>query len=305
MCRLAALPPGSTPSQAYDLLKSLEQNNKDGVGVGYFKDGVPVAKKYPVSVTEALKGKLDLFSHMPHDGWTIIHTRLGTHGDQLERNTHPFIIGDYIFCHNGVWSDSALARVVLDEVKWQGETDSEVAGYLMNKWGPEKFADRIKSGGVFMGIHSSGELHIVKNYGDLEIVAYDKGDSSEHPEGRVVLASEFLSSDIKSEARHCELGVWKFLADGKVKKMCGTREKWNGKTYDWGRHQRGGRTSSDEEFEMYSSYAAARSYNSSPCQTVIPFSSIGSKQNKKVVERSLNLWSLDPDDFELAIIDPS
>ncbi len=303
MCRLAALPPGTSPDAAYSLLKTLEQYNKDGVGVGYYdNENRPVTKKYPISVSEALALRVDLFSHMPHTGWTIMHTRLGTHGQKAVQNTHPFVIGNYIFCHNGTWNDDRLARHIIsgfDNYKWEGQTDSEVAGYLFNQWGPELFTANIPFGGVFMGLHNSGELHICKSTGDLELLHTEPNDVGLIPTGKVVVASEFDDS-VYEGARECDFGQHLFNADGTVKSMPKPKEKvkWFGYPahgYGYGGRQRGYPTEDEFQHALDHYEKGQNTANSSPVQTVL-----FPHKDSKV---SADFWSLDPDNFQVVLVD--
>ena len=78
------------------------------------------------------------------------------HGKNLKENTHPFVVGDWFFIHNGIWSEHELVRLAIsNQVTMEGDTDSEVAAHFWNIIGPKKFAEKVDFSGVFMGLHRS------------------------------------------------------------------------------------------------------------------------------------------------------
>lgn len=209
MCRLVALPPGTSPETAHELVTAFVKGNDDGVGEAYVVKGEFKLNKYPYSYNEAVTKRDKLFSHMPYDGWTIAHVRLATAGGNTWNNTHPFIKGDTAVCHNGVFYSHSLIRAALGgSVKWSGECDSEVAAYLYNKLGPETFYKEMPhSGSVFLGLKRDGSLSAVKlGSGDLKV--YRKEDDT------FILASEFPFRRPWSEYRDTQEGVLKLDKDG-------------------------------------------------------------------------------------------
>ena len=132
MCRLAAFPPMFPRDKALEVLHRIEGSNTDGIGSAYVKNGEFVVDKYPVGITQLETKYNEFLSHMPYDGWTIAHMRAASHGEVCDRNTHPFITQnkEWCICHNGVWSDYKITKMVLKSVckiDFNGETDSEVA----------------------------------------------------------------------------------------------------------------------------------------------------------------------------------
>lgn len=191
MCRLAAFPPGTMREAALAVLTKFLGCNTDGTGEAYVQDGKFVQHRYPYSMERVIKEGAPFLSHMPYDGYTIAHLRQATHGENEESNTHPFIKGDWAICHNGVFSAAEPMRIALyGLVEFEGETDTEVCAHLFAKHGPEKFSKVIKSGGVYLGLHRSGGVAVVKTTGDLEI--------KKTPQG-LLLASAFYGeySDIQ------------------------------------------------------------------------------------------------------------
>ena len=284
MCRLAAFPPGTTYPEAVRIATSLEGHNIDGVGTAHVLNGQFIIKKFPITLSSAIEKKLDLFSHMPHAGWTVLHTRLATHGDKKDENTHPFEIGDYAFAHNGVWSDSEICRFALEgHHKFIGETDSEVAGYFFNRFGPDLFAKRVTRGGVFFGLHRNGELHIVKTYGDLQVSSCEGHEFVDKPKGLCVLASELTTDDVdRDQVYDVDTGVIKMAPDGTAKEWGATiRKSWK------------------SNYNGYSSYLPfAKGYRSDDHSDHRDKS-----ETKKIItnsgqeSRSINFWQLDPSNY--------
>lgn len=206
MCRMLAVPPFFSRKEAIDILLDFQAENKDGVGYAYVEDGEFVVRKYPYSLSKALRKQKDFLRHMPYDGWTIVHLRAGTHGENKIENTHPFVVNDWCICHNGVWSDYKLARAMMKDVPFVGDTDSEVAAHVINHLGPTKFVETVEYGGVYLGLKKDGSLFTIKTTGQLEMV---------HKNGKVVIASEF---DEKSYPKRFEslYGWAHFDADGKL-----------------------------------------------------------------------------------------
>jgi predicted glutamine amidotransferase len=171
MCRLAAFPPGFSRVDALSILQEMEGMNRDGVGsVHVNQEGKFEGHRYPGSLTSLLVSKQgeQFLSHMPHNGWTIAHLRMSTHGGVAKENTHPFTAGEWCVAHNGCWSDSDTARLLLEKaVRFAGETDSEVAAHVLNVVGPKRFAFRIY-GGVFLALNRTGHLWVLKTSGLLE-----------------------------------------------------------------------------------------------------------------------------------------
>lgn len=110
----------------------------------------------------------DFLSHMPHKGWTIVHLRAASHGAKSITNTHPFVAGPWAIAHNGVWSEYNIVKLALSPfVKFEGDTDSEVAAHLFNLAGPKEFTTTIDSGGVWLALNRNGALHVSKTSGLL------------------------------------------------------------------------------------------------------------------------------------------
>lgn len=186
MCRLSAFPPGFKKDEALEILKDFERSNTDGVGYTYIKDGKFNIRKWPTSLSKVVNRNKNFLVHMDGNqtSWTIVHLRAATHGHNSYENTHPFIVGGWAICHNGVWSDHKIARLVLEKTnKFYGETDSEVAANLINLIGPKKFAEEIDFGGVYLALNADGSLWAVKTSGQLAI--------SQMENGKNILASDF------------------------------------------------------------------------------------------------------------------
>ena len=281
MCRLAAFPPGTTFPEAMELAKTLEGHNVDGVGTAHVVDGQFVVKKFPIPLSQAIEKRLDLFNHMPHDGWTILHTRLATHGDKTDKNTHPFEIGDYAFAHNGVWGESEICRFALQgHVTFNGETDSEVAGYFFNLLGPDRFAKSIMRGGVFLGLHRSGELHVVKTYGDLQFASTTEEVYVDKPKGCLLIASEIKTKRVSGDdVREVDTGIIKMGKDGTVISITSNVRK------PWNRYE--------TQSNYQSNYLPFAGYGGRVVRDVRDSSTVVKTNGKASVE----FWSLDPNNY--------
>lgn len=184
MCRLAAFPPGFSREAALEILKNFENNNVDGTGAAWVNHGKFVVEKYPKSLTKVLRRHKGFLDHMPHNGWTIAHLRAASHGKISVPNTHPFIAGNFVVCHNGVFSEYKVVKLALgNRTKFLGETDSEAATHLISTVGPKRFAENIDFSGVFLALNIRGDLWAIKTSGQLEIEPL-KGE-------RTLLASTF------------------------------------------------------------------------------------------------------------------
>ena len=218
MCRLAAFPPGFPRNEALEILANFENKNTDGTGSACVREGKLVVDKWPRAFSAVIKTK-PFLAHMPYNGWTLAHLRAGSHGDNKPENTHPFIVGPWAFIHNGIWSDYSVVKLALSrQVKFEGDTDSEVAAHLWTIAGPKKFSEAIDFGGVFMGLNRDGHLWVVKASGDLEIFALRKE--------RVLMASEFDRQKYEGqvEALH---GWYHFGPDGKYIAHKENKQSWN------------------------------------------------------------------------------
>jgi hypothetical protein len=210
MCRLAAFPPGFDKEDAIKMMATYGEYNKDGVGIAYVKDGEIVVKKWASSWESLEKNKVDVFAHMPYDGWTIAHVRAATHGLKTMVNTHPFIKGDWAVCHNGIYSGHRVARALLSETGsiFTGETDSEAGAELINKFGPKRFpAFAGEHDGTWLALNKNGELYVVVTGGACDI--------SKIPgtKGQILVASSMTGDNVKT----VESGWLRFGSNGRLK----------------------------------------------------------------------------------------
>jgi len=209
MCRLAAFPPNFPRQEAIDILRSFAAYNEDGVGYVFSNHNKFNVVKSPKSFTKVLRRNHNFLEHMPYDGWTVAHLRAASHGVNVEENTHPFVAGAWAVVHNGIWSEYSAVKLALENrVKFKGETDSEVAAYLLAIAGPKKFAATIDGGGVFLALHRSGNLHVAKTSGDLSFFPWKE---------KILLASELPMLKYR-EAKEAQLGWFMFNSGGQLVK---------------------------------------------------------------------------------------
>jgi hypothetical protein len=183
------------------------------------ENGKFVVDKWAKPLGWVLNNRPKFLSHMPYSkGWTIVHLRAASHGNNSQENTHPFIIGPWAFIHNGIWTEHNMVRLALSKmVQMKGETDSEVAGNFWNIIGPKKFAEVVEYSGVFMGLHKNGNLWVAKTSGDLEIKAL--------PHKQILLASEL--NPVSYEGKVDGLNGWyHFSPEGKHIKNKENVSRW-------------------------------------------------------------------------------
>ena len=162
MCRVCALPPGTTKEAAMEIMENFYVGNEDGTGSVYVKDGKFVIHKWGLGFETVKKRNLPLFDHMPYPGWTLAHVRAASHGGKTTQNAHPFAKGDWALVHNGIFYDYAPVKAVLSTLTgFDGQTDSEVALAMWNQIGKEKFKKVIGHSGVFMFLKRNGQLKVV------------------------------------------------------------------------------------------------------------------------------------------------
>ncbi|MCX7955677.1 MAG: class II glutamine amidotransferase [Patescibacteria group bacterium] len=105
--------------------KKLSEENPDGWGIGYYKNGqaeihkeglkeVGEREKYNLERVKSVKSKI-----------IISHVRKATHGDKSTINAHPFVCKNWIFAHNGSVNKDCLKKD-LENCSPKGETDSEI-----------------------------------------------------------------------------------------------------------------------------------------------------------------------------------
>lgn len=242
MCRLAAFPPNYPRAAALNILRDFEAQNTDGTGYTYIKDGKFVTRKWPTSFSKLIRNGKGLLAHMPHPGWTIAHLRAASHGGNTMQNTHPFEIGkDWAICHNGVWSEYSVAKLALSKYeKFIGETDSEVAGHLINNIGPKKFARSLNDCGVYLALNIDGSLWVIKTNGDLVLNTLKNE--------QVLIASEL--SYQKFEEQRGALDGWYHFDEKGFYKSNKVNTPW---------YMKNGQDTRDSNF--YSNYNAAIPYS--------------------------------------------
>jgi hypothetical protein len=214
MCRLACFPPKTSQAEALEILLEMEgTKNIDGVGCAYIDaNGKFVCQKWAVSLSKIIEDGIPFMQHMAgegHNGWTIAHVRAMSRGAIAIKNTHPFIIDDkWAFAQNGTWNDYSVVKLALSKtVKFEGETDTEVAGHLFSIAGPREFCGAIDNAGVFLGLRKDGSLYIVKTSGLLEF--------NEFPDKRILAASD-LKQITYPQSETVQAGWYYFNKSGKL-----------------------------------------------------------------------------------------
>lgn len=212
MCRLAAFPPHFPQDKALEILLEMEgTNNVDGVGSAYVgADGKFVVQKWPTSLSKIMEKGTPFLEHMAgegYNGWTIAHLRAASHGVVAMKNTHPFVINDqWAFMQNGTWNDFDIVKLALSKtVKFEGETDTEVAGHLFAIGGAKAFCQVMGQVGVCIGLRKDGALYVVKTSGLLEM--------DELPNKSCVAASDLKRGEFP-KAENVQFGWYYFSKNG-------------------------------------------------------------------------------------------
>jgi len=188
-------------------LKSLEYRGYDSAGVAYVIDEqVEIVKeKGKVSILEE---KLDL------DKLSLVgigHTRWATHGEANTLNSHPHSVGKVTIVHNGIIENyNELKKELIKKgVKFQSETDSEVACALINQLyeegkEPLEILNSLKD--LFKGAYALGILF----HDDLDKLYFIK----EHSPLIIALKGQehYLASDLPAVLKYTNQQI--ILEDG-------------------------------------------------------------------------------------------
>jgi len=188
-------------------LKSLEYRGYDSAGVAYVIDEqVEIVKeKGKVAILEE---KLDL------DKLSLVgigHTRWATHGEANTLNSHPHSVGKVTIVHNGIIENyNELKKELIKKgVKFQSETDSEVACALINQLyeegkEPLEILNSLKD--LFKGAYALGILF----HDDLDKLYFIK----EHSPLIIALKGQehYLASDLPAVLKYTNQQI--VLEDG-------------------------------------------------------------------------------------------
>jgi len=188
-------------------LKSLEYRGYDSAGVAYVIDEqVEIVKeKGKVAILEE---KLDL------DKLSLVgigHTRWATHGEANTLNSHPHSVGKVTIVHNGIIENyNELKKELIKKgVKFQSETDSEVACALINQLyeegkEPLEILNSLKD--LFKGAYALGILF----HDDLDKLYFIK----EHSPLIIALKGQehYLASDLPAVLKYTNQQI--ILEDG-------------------------------------------------------------------------------------------
>ncbi|MFI0483645.1 class II glutamine amidotransferase [Actinomadura sp. 9N215] len=135
MCRLFGMTTGGPRVHATfwlldapDSLRSQSRRMPDGTGLGWFSLGEePVRDRAPIAAYEDADFNSEACAVVSHT--FISHVRYASTGAPDVHNSHPFVMDDRLFAHNGVVRgldvlDSWLTDV--DRAQIRGQTDSEL-----------------------------------------------------------------------------------------------------------------------------------------------------------------------------------
>lgn len=138
MCRLFAVRAAApfAVHHAFESLKHHSREHKDGWGLALFDGGGEPHIERDIAAAHA-SARFDALSKSLHAKNLIVHLRLASVGEVVERNSHPFRHDQWAFAHNGTVKRFAYAPGLVEEridpqlrPLIRGETDSERCFYL-------------------------------------------------------------------------------------------------------------------------------------------------------------------------------
>ena len=148
------------------------QQNTDGMGIGYYHDGIiRVRKIYPSPNTEGkiMEELKEIFGKMDDEDKMIVHFRFATSGKDSVESVHPFAVQDsnYIIAHNGVITGLG------NEQKSDTIHFVEFLSKLDKKWYKDKIMVDVMSalltGSKFAILNTNNELTLINpNLGKIE-----------------------------------------------------------------------------------------------------------------------------------------
>lgn len=141
MCRLFGVIADSPVSVEDPILKGikpfigLSHKHNDGWGIGYI-DGLSDFKSVRIEKAPYPAYRDKRFSALAKEiksSLIIAHLREAKHGEVSLNNTHPFYRQGWIFAHNGSMEQFREIEKEIEDINFEGETDSERYFYLILK----------------------------------------------------------------------------------------------------------------------------------------------------------------------------
>jgi len=114
---------GSVPGES-------KRGHRDGWGIAAYRAGKPYylgRNTRPAFVDPSYNEAIDAAGRIPPPNMLIAHVRAASSGGVSLENTHPFIIGELVFAHNG--TVKGLPEDPQNRAK--GQTDSELLAFLV------------------------------------------------------------------------------------------------------------------------------------------------------------------------------
>ena len=139
-----------------ELLKHMARKSQvfgdKSFGLAAKKDGEVVLVRYTAAPSQWLEQNSKDLEKYASSLTMLGHTRLPTHGAVTKVNCHPFPLGDWLACHNGVIHNSSKL-LLKARLTARGETDSEEAlAFVVGEGWSKEALKEVEGSYAFVGL---------------------------------------------------------------------------------------------------------------------------------------------------------